>query len=120
MIKPYNPDDAIELCGDKTKREAANLNQVSGGENGSFSLFIDKKIIACGGVRIYGVGELWMISNNENLKKHIKSIMRATKEQIDLMIRENHLWRLMAERNEADAWLKHLGFKESDKKLYTR
>ncbi len=119
-IKPYNPDDAIKLCGDESKREAANLNQVAGGDKGSFTLFLDKKPIACGGIRIYGVGELWMITNDENRKAHIHSIYRASKGQIDLMIRENHLWRIMAERNESDAWLKHLGFIESEKKLYTR
>lgn len=117
MIKPYDPNDAIKLCGDESKRDAANLNQSAGP---AFSLFLDKKIIACGGVRIYGLGEMWMLTTDEYRKKHIKSIMRATKEQIDLMVRENHLWRLMAERNEADAWLKHLGFKESDKRLFTR
>lgn len=93
------------------------MNQVAGP---AFSLFSDRKPIACGGVRIYGVGEMWMISNDENRKNHIREIMRASKEQIDKMIRENHLWRVMAERNEADAWLKHLGFVESTKKLYTR
>lgn len=117
MIKPYDPEDAIKLCGDESKRPQANLNQSAGP---AFSLFKDKKIIACGGVRIWGLGEMWMLTTDEYRKKHIKSIMRATKEQIDLMVRENHLWRLMAERNEADAWLKHLGFKESDKRLFTR
>ena len=117
MIKPYEPQDAIDLCGDETKRAAANLNQLAGP---AFTLFLDKKPIACGGVRIYGVGELWMLTNDENRKKHIKSIYRASKEEINKMIRENHLWRVMAERNEADTWLKHLGFKESEKKLYTR
>ncbi len=117
MIKPYDPEDAIKLCGDESKRDAANLNQSAGP---AFSLFLDKKPIACGGVRIYGLGEMWMLTTDEYRKKHIKTIMKATKEQIDLMVRENHLWRLMAERNEADAWLKHLGFKESDKRLFTR
>lgn len=116
-IKPYSPDDAIFLYGDESKRAAAHLNQVAGP---AFSLFSNRKPIACGGVRIYGVGEMWMLSNNENRKSHIRDIFRASKEQIDLMIRENHLWRIVAERNEADAWLKHLGFIESEKKLFTR
>ena len=115
--KPYDPDDAIKLCGDESKRDAANLNQSAGP---AFSLFLDKKVIACGGVRIYGIAELWMLTNNEYRKKYIKEILRASKEQVDSMIRENHLWRVMAERNEADAWLKHLGFEMSDKRLYTR
>lgn len=116
-IKPYQPDDAIKICGDETKREAAQLNQVAGP---AFTLFIDKKPIACGGVRIYGVGELWMLSNDENRRKHIKSIYKTSKNQIESMVSENHLWRIMAERSEADAWLKHLGFVKSEKRLYTR
>jgi len=117
MIKPYEPQDAIDLCGDETKRAAANLNQLAGP---AFTLFLDKKPIACGGVRIYGVGELWMLTNDKNRKNHIKDILRASRKQIDKMIYENSLWRIMAERNEADAWLRHLGFRESEKRLFTR
>lgn len=117
MIKPYDPQDAVDLCGDESKRAQANLNQLAGP---AFTLFLDRKPIACGGVRIYGVGETWMLTNNENRKNHIKEILRASKEQIDKMIHKNSLWRIMAERNEADAWLRHLGFRESDKKLFTR
>lgn len=116
-IKKYSPNDAIFLSQDESKRAAAHLNQVAGP---AFTLFSDKKPIACGGVRIYGVGELWMISNDKNRKNHIKSIYSTSKKEIEKMIRENHLWRVMAERNESDAWLKHLGFSESKKKLFTR
>lgn len=117
MIKPYDPQDAVDLCDDETVRAQADLNRLAGP---AYSLFLDKKIIACGGVRIYGVGEMWMLTNDENRKNHIKEILRASKKQIDKMIRKQKLWRIMAERNETGAWLKHLGFKESDKRLFTR
>ncbi len=116
MIKKYHPDDAVYLS-DESKRAAAHLNQVAGP---AITLFKEKKPIMCGGVRIYGVGEFWMLTNDEGRKNHIREIFRASKEQIELFIRENHLWRVVAERNEADAWLKKLGFVESKKKLFTR
>lgn len=116
-IKPYNPDDAIELCGDESQRPNANLNQSAGP---AYSLYLDKKLIACGGVRCYGVGELWLLTNDKYRQKHIKEILKASRQQIDLMIRENHLWRLMAETKVSDNFLEHLGFVESEKKLFTR
>lgn len=116
-IKSYNPQDAIELCGDKTKLPEANLNQTAGP---AYSLFLDKKLIACGGVRCYGVGELWLVTNDEQRKKHTKTILKVSREQIDFMVRENHLWRLLAETKISENFLKHLGFVESEKKLFTR
>ena len=116
-IKPYNPQDAIDLCGDESKRDAANLNQTAGP---AYSLFLDKKLVACGGMRIYGVAELFLITSDEYRKKHIKTILKASREQIDIMVRENHIWRLLAETKISDNFLKHLGFVESDKKLFMR
>lgn len=116
-IKLYNPQDAIELCGDPTKLPEAKLNQTAGP---AYSLFLDKKLIACGGVRCYGVGELWLGTNDEFREKYIKEIIRVSREQIDFMIRENHLWRLVAETESRENFLEHLGFKESEKKLFTR
>lgn len=115
--KPYNPRDALELCGDESKLPQANLNQTAGP---AYSLFLDKKLIACGGVRIYGIAELWLIKSKEFGENHTKTILRASKEQIDLMIRENHLWRLLAETDNGENFLEHLGFIKSKKRLYTR
>lgn len=115
-IKPFNPNDAIKLCGDEKQRPNANLNQAAGP---AYSLYLNKKPIACGGVRCYGVGELWMLTTDENREKYTKEILRASKEQIDLMIRENHLWRLMAETDKSESFLKHLGFVESEKRFFT-
>ena len=117
IVKAYNPEDAIKLCGDESKRPEANLNQSAGS---AYSLFLDKELIACGGVRIYGVGEMWLVTNDECRKKHIKTILRASREQIDLMVRENSLWRLLAETEISENFLEHLGFVKSKKRLYTR
>jgi hypothetical protein len=107
IVKLYNPEDAIKLCGDESKRPQANLNQSAGP---AYSFYEDKKLICCGGVRIYGVGEAWLLTTDENRRNHAKTIMRVSKEQLDKVIRENSLWRLWAETKVSENFLEHLGF----------
>lgn len=107
-IKGYHPRDAIEICGDESKRPEANINQSSGP---AYSLFEDGKLLGCGGVRIYGIGEPWCMFTEKAKKENRKTILRSTREQLESIVREHKLWRLFAEAQISENFLEHLGFK---------
>jgi hypothetical protein len=109
-IKGYHPDDAIAICGDESKRQYANLNQSAGP---AYSLFLGSKLLGCGGVRIYGIGEAWCMFTDDAIKNNKKTILRASQEQMEIMVRENKLWRLFAETKVNENFLEHLGFKKA-------
>ena len=111
MIKGYHPKDAIAICGDETKWPQANLNQSSGP---AFSLFEDGTLLGCGGVRVYGVGEPWCMFTKEARTNKKTTILKATKQQLDIMCREHKLWRLFAETTVSESFLEHLGFKKQE------
>lgn len=110
-IKGYNPDDSIKICGDERKRPLANLNQSSGP---AFSIFEDDELLGCGGVRIYGMGEAWCTFTRYAKTQKKMTILKATRQQLDLIIREHKLWRLFAESEFNSTFLKHLGFEKKD------
>lgn len=114
-IKNYSPQDALDLCKDPKFLEQANFNQTSGP---AYSLFLDNKLVACGGVRI-GVGEAWFITNDENREKHPKSILRASREALDWMIREHRLWRLWAKCERSERFFEHLNFTKGKEEWWT-
>ena len=112
-IKPYIPQDAIALCGDESKYELALFNQASP----SHSVFIDGRLVFSYGVR-FGVGEAWLIMSDKdrdespNFSGLKRKILRVCQEQIEVLCREHHLWKLYAEPEMSTTFLEFLGFKE--------
>jgi len=111
--KMFQPEDMLRISGD-TEVMAANarLNQVAGPAH---SVFIDDKLVACGGVRIAGVGEAWACYSPEVLE-HIWDVFKHTRANMEQAVREQHLWRLYAEMSVQDKrhrlFLKRLNFNQ--------
>lgn len=114
-IKPYIPQDAIKLVKDESKFEQAKFNQASP----SYSLFIDGKLVACGGVRL-GVGDAWFIMSDDDRQKmktpqfnsEQREIMRFCRNLADSIPREHGLWKLYADNEISQKFLEVLGFQE--------
>ena len=107
-VKQYHPQDAIEIKGDPDLQELASLNQVSGP---AYTLFDEdgKTPILCGGVRVHGVGEAWVIASDK-IRAEPKLLMRTVRQQMDRVIRENSLWRMWAGSEVSDTFLEHFDF----------
>lgn len=109
--KIYRPEDMIRIKGN-TDAVAANarLNQVAGPAH---SIFLDGRLAGCGGIRVAGVGEAWACYTPEALE-HVWDVFKKSREFIELMVREQHLWRMWAEMSVQDdrhrAFLKRLNF----------
>lgn len=114
-IRPYTPQDAITLCKDESKRDLAKFN-LSGP---SHSLFVDGRLLCCFGIR-FGVGEGWFIMDNDDrsgmkgpqFTSDKRTILRACKVKMEDMIRENGLWKLFAEPEMSEVFIRALGFEE--------
>ena len=83
----------------------------------AYSMFIDGKLVGSGGVRV-GVGEAWFIMSDKDREKTPeftgtkKEIIRVCRERIDVMMRDNGLWKLYAEPEMSKVFIRSLGFKE--------
>ena len=111
--KMFQPEDMLRIRGDTEVVGAnARLNQVAGPAH---SIFIDDKLVACGGVRIAGVGEAWACYSPEVLE-HVWDVFKHTKANMEQVVREQNLWRVWAEMSVQDdkhrAFLKRLNFKQ--------
>jgi len=112
-IKRYIAQDAIELCGDEKKYGLALFNQASP----AYSLFIDGKLVACGGMRI-GVGEAWFIMSDDDRDRtpdftgRKRKILSVCRKQMEELCREHSLWKLYAEPEMSTVFIKALGFTE--------
>ncbi len=116
-VKKYISADAVIISGNRDIVTQANHNQAAGP---GFTVFDGKTPIACGGIRVQGVGMAWFIFNEQAQKEHLKTIIREAKEKLDEMQRNNELCEVYAESDNADVWLKHLGFKKSKLDILVR
>ena len=105
-IKPYHPQDGIEIMGRPDFAPFASLNQVAGP---GYTLFDGKTPILAGGIRIHGVGEAWIMSSDK-IRQDPKLLMRTIRPQFDKIVRENQLWRLWAISKVSDTFLEHFDF----------
>lgn len=117
MIKPFMPSDAAIILQDRDCIIQANHNLAAGP---GFTLLDGKTPIAAGGIRRYGVGIAWFIMTEEAKKVHPIEIIRAAKEEVERMQRENELCEVYAESDNADKWLKHLGFQKTKLDMFVR
>jgi hypothetical protein len=112
-IKKFVPEDMLRLLGESPEVAAnARLNQLSGPAK---SIFLDKELLCCGGIRIKGIGEAWSIYSPEALDD-IRFVLSKSKKEIDRMGREHSLWRLWAEVTINDEkhkkFMRHMNFTE--------
>ncbi len=106
----FTAADELIITGNRNGVESANLNQISGP---SFTL-IDDKPIACGGFRIHGVAEAWFVMSKEAREKHLKAVIRACKEKLEQMQRDEKIFQMYARSDISDNFLQHLGFEKKD------
>jgi hypothetical protein len=110
----FQPEDMIKLKGN-TETIAANarLNQVAGPAH---SIYIDGKVMYCGGVRINGVGEPWACFQPQIFKENAWDVLKKSRQMLEKYIRQEHLWRLWTYMSVPDekykAFLKRLNFNQ--------
>lgn len=107
IVKPFLPADQVIITGNRNHAELACHNQVAGP---GFTILDGKTPIACGGIRVQGVGIAWFAMTEEARKKHSMSVFSKAKKKIEEMQREQELCELFATSEDCDSWLKHLGF----------
>lgn len=107
----FTPADIAIITGDRTRASIANHNCVAGP---GYTVLVDGKPIACGGIRVHGCGVAWFAFSKEAEKEHLKTIIREAKKKLEEMQRENELCEVFAVSEDTDTWLKHLGFKKKD------
>ena len=111
MIRKYTAQDGIDILGENMSEES-KLNAVAGP---GYTMIVGGKPVACGGVRIYGVGEAWFAMNQE-AENHKFQLIKESKRWLDEITRENNLWETFAwpkldDMDKARRFLKHMGFK---------
>ena len=83
---------------------------------GGFPLLTDEKkrpkVLACGGVRVAGIGHAWAAFDQEALKDFPVMMARKAKTILEACIEEEKLYRTYAEASEGVSarWFEHLGF----------
>lgn len=96
------------------------LNQMAGT---AFTLMTDDKseaVLACGGVRSAGIGQMWASFDPDALKDFPKLILRTSKDVINECIIRENIYKLYADASvNKPAWFKHLGFRLCDN-VYVR
>lgn len=108
MIRPFKVQDGIDIVGEQAKDEA-NLNAIAGP---GYTLVDKGKPVACGGVRIYGVGDAWFAMKDSAPKIEL---VRESKKWLNEITKENNLWEVFAwpnlkDMDKARRFLKHMGF----------
>ena len=101
--KEYYP--AFAALPEKQKRLIANGNIVTGVAE---TYREDDKIIGVGGIRHLGIGEGWFITPPEN---RTPALLRLVARNFKRIRDEKNLWRIFAESNISETFLKHLDFK---------
>lgn len=124
-IVPYKADHAYQVLDKNVKDFDLQLSKLKDWESWtkewetagpSYSLFVDDKIIGCGGVILFGYnrGECWMLVSSE-IKKYKKTVFKAVKEHLDLIVKTNNLRRLqtvvVADYEDGKKFIERLGFK---------
>ncbi len=119
-IRPFKANDLVTITEGKVPFGWPEVRERAGP---AITAISGDKIIACGGVSIYGVGEVWSAYTDEARKSKFWTF-KNTKEFLEKTIKENYLWRLVAVRRKniegAHNFLRHLGFEQTDTGLYVK
>lgn len=115
-IKDFKPQDAVDLT-DETKRDFAIQTPELGP---TYSLYMDGRLTACGGVRIVLLGEAWALFAKDAFDSLTKTkvIYKTAREQLKRYMAEQGLDALIAEAENFHTWKEHLGFKKIE--IYMR
>lgn len=119
-IKKFRMEDALQILSEKDQIAWAKLNEVAGP---GFTWMIDGKVLACGGIRTFGVGEAWAVFSPDAKDKK-KEMLRLSKDKFKEMIESLNLWQVFATTKDISPeqanFLEHLGFEKSECYIYVR
>ena len=107
QVKQFLPADQVIITGNRECAELACHNQVAGP---GFTIMDGNRPIACGGIRVVGVGIAWFAMTEEARTNNPMLVIRKAKKKIEEMQRQQELCELFAESRSCDKWLEHLGF----------
>ncbi len=107
-LENYSPEDAIRLMGCTPEQAAFNV-----ATGPAYSFFTEGgELVGCGGVRIYGVGEAWLITGDKAKGEMKKTLLQTTANTMDKIVRDERLWTLIADSAKNGNFLEHIGFKK--------
>lgn len=109
--KLFLPADAAIISGNRECGDRANSDLIAGP---AWTIVDGKKILACGGVRVLGIGEAWFLASEEAKSDKLMAVMRIVKEKLKEMRAAEKLYRIFAENEISENFLKHLGFEKKD------
>ena len=92
-IVKFSTEDFQRITGSNDMIDAARLNQTAGP---CYTAIQGNKVLGCGGVRILGVGEVWAM-NSEKAKGMKLSLLRETRERLEVIMRNHALQILWSE-----------------------
>ena len=106
----FSVDDAFAIDGNTDRANIHRLNQQTGP---GYTVVEDGKILGCGGIRTQGIGEAWALYSPE-AKDRRRELLEKTRYWMDMMAREERLWRIWSEAPIAPNvnFIKHLGFEK--------
>lgn len=97
---------------EEQRRFLAWLNCTAGVAN---TYIEDGIIVGVGGVRYIGVGEAWMLTPPTIRDDRKFSLLRHTKKSFKEICSKCNLWRVFATSEISESFLRHLGFKATEK-----
>lgn len=119
-IRPYRMEDALQILTEPVDIAFAKLNEVAGV---GFTAMVEGKVLGCGGIRTFGVGEAWGVFSPE-FKERKKDMLRLSRDNFREMIKSQNLWNVFATTRDISPqqanFLEHLNFKKSECYIYVR
>lgn len=120
-IRPYKQEDALGILEKHDDKAWALINEAYGV---GVTYELDGKVIACAGIRDYGLGEIWAIFSDD--AKGIKfSLGKESIKQLHEMMEAKDLWLVIAtvDKNTTQAereFLEFLGFTKTETYTFRR
>ena len=120
-IRPYVQEDALKLLTDHKEKAWAKINEAYGP---GITYELDGEVVACAGVRTFGMGEIWACFNGK--AKELKfTLCKESKKQIMQMMEMNQLWMIIATVDEKCTpqqreFIEFLGFEKVECYVYRK
>ncbi len=120
-IRPYEQADALELLTEPEERAWAKVNEAYGP---GITYELDGKVVACAGIRTFGMGEIWAVFGDK-AKEFKFALGKEAKKQVLEMMEEHDLWMVIATVDEKTSqqqreFLEFLGFTKTETYTYRK
>jgi hypothetical protein len=120
-IRPYEQADGLSLVKDHREQAWALVNEVYGP---GVTYEMDGKVVACAGIRTFGMGEIWAVFA-DGAKELKFTLGKESKRQVKEMMEQYDLWMLVATVDEKCAqtqrdFLEFLGFTKTECYTYRK